>query len=106
MELEKLMRPHEMEQVGVAKLTDQERQALLQWGLRMFRLGQYVVGDIQEIKYDGRLIVLDDGSRWEVDSIDVSTADLWMPMDKVVVIDDTMYKLDEFDRITVQREDV
>ena len=106
MELEKLMRPHEMEQVGVAKLTDQERQALLRWGLRMFRLGQYVVGDIQEIKYDGRLIVLDDGSRWEVDSIDVSTADLWMPMDKVVVIDDTMYKLDEFDRITVQREDV
>jgi len=104
--LEKLMLPNEMEQIGLGSMTEIQRQALVDWGMRLFSLGQHVVGDIDDIKYDGRLIILDDGTRWEVDALDSSTADMWNPMDKVVVIGDDMFKLDEAERISVQQERV
>ena len=72
--------------------------------MRMFSLGQHVVADIEDIKYDGRLVILDDGTRWEVDALDAVTADMWSPMDKVVVIDDEMFKLDEFEKVAVQQD--
>jgi len=103
-ELEKLMRPEEMQPLGVESMTGEQRQALLDWGMRMFTLGQYVVADIEDIKYDGRLIILDDGTRWEVDAIDASTAEMWSTMDKVVVIDDEMFKLDDTEKVGVQQE--
>jgi hypothetical protein len=62
------------------------------------------VADIEEVKYDGRLIILDDGSRWEVESFDSSTADMWGAMDKVVVIDDEMYKLEDLEKVSVTQE--
>jgi len=70
----------------------------------MYQLGQHVVADIEEVKYDGRLIILDDGSRWEVESFDSSTADMWGAMDKVVVIDDEMYKLEDLEKVSVTQE--
>ena len=98
------MQPEEMQRLGVGSMTDEQRQVLADWGMRMFRLGQHVVADIDNIKYDGRLIILDDGTRWEVDAIDASTAELWGPMDKVVVIDDEMFKLDDLEKVSVQQE--
>lgn len=58
-------------------LSESEQQAILQWGLRLFGMGQHKVGDIHVIKYEGRVVVLDDGSRWEVESYDASTVDFW-----------------------------
>lgn len=104
MDLAKLMSAAEQGSTGIAKLTEAERQALLEWGMRMFTLGQHVVANIDEIKYDGRVVILDDGTRWEVDAVDTVTADMWMPGDRVVVIDDEMYKLDDSERVTVQQE--
>jgi len=69
-ELEKLMCPDEMQRLGVGSMTEEQRKALADWGMRMFTLGQYVVADIEDIKYDGRLIILDDGTRWEVDDVE------------------------------------
>ena len=103
-ELEKLMRPEEMQRLGVESMTEEQRQVLSDWGMRMFSLGQHVVADIEDIKYDGRLIILDDGTRWEVDAIDSTTAELWSPFEKVVVIDDEMYKLDDMEKVSVQQE--
>lgn len=103
-ELEKLMRPEEMRRLSVESMTEDQRQALAEWGMRMFSLGQHVVADIEDIKYDGRLVILDDGTRWEVDALDAVTADMWSPMDKVVVIDDEMFKLDEFEKVAVQQD--
>jgi hypothetical protein len=103
-ELEKLMRPDEIQHLGVESMTEEQRQALADWGMRMFTLGQYVVADIKDIRYDGRLIILDDGTRWEVDAIDSSTAEMWSPMDKVVVIDDEMFKLDDMEKVAVQQD--
>lgn len=104
MTLEQLMSPEELIATGSDSLTAEQQEALLNWGMRMYQLGQYVVADIDEIKYDGRLIVLDDGSRWEVDSFDSSTAETWGPMEKVVVIDDEMYKLDDLEKVSVTQE--
>ena len=71
--------------------------------MRMFTFGQYVVADIADItdiKYDGKLIILEDGTRWEVDTIDTTTAEMWSPMDKVVVIENEMFKLDDMEKVT------
>jgi hypothetical protein len=103
-ELEKLIRPEEKERMGIDSLTEKQQKALAEWGLRMFSLGQHIVADIQDIKYDGRLIILDDGTRWEVDSVDTMTAELWSAFDKVVVIDDEMFKLDDLQKVSVEEE--
>lgn len=94
-EIEKLMRAEEIAASGIYSLSESEQQAILQWGLRLFGMGQHKVGDIHEIKYEGRVVVLDDGSRWEVESYDASTVDFWGEFTKVAIIDDEMYRLDE-----------
>ena len=105
MDLFKFMNPAEVERTGASSLNPMQQQALLNWGMRMFNLGQHIVGDIDSVKYDGRLIVLDDGSRWEVDAVDASTSDLWDSSDRVVVIDDEMYRLDDLEKVSVTLED-
>jgi hypothetical protein len=102
--LEQLMSLEELTATGSISLTAEQQEALLSWRMRMYQLGQHVVADIEEIKYDGRLIILDDGSRWEVDSFDSSTAEMWGPMEKVVIIDDEMYKLDDLEKVSVTQE--
>lgn len=108
MELKKLadfISPQEFSEMGIAKLTDREQEAILKWGVRQFSLGQHVFGAIDEIKYDGRVVVLDDGSRWEVASYDDSVADLWSPSDEVVVIDGKMYNLADSESIDVTEDE-
>jgi hypothetical protein len=104
MSLEKLLSPSEAERIGVSSMNQGQRQALYEWGLRMFQLGQHPFGEVGQIKYDGKLVILSDGSRWEVDSLDTSVADLWSEMDKVVVIDGLMYNLEQAEHIAVQEE--
>ena len=70
-----------------------------------YGLGQHVVSEIDKVKYDGRLIVLEDGSRWEVSSGDVDEAESWDPLDKVVVIDDEMYNIEHAPKISVEEEE-
>ena len=104
MTLEQLMSSEELQATGSILLTAEQQEALVYWGMRMYQLGQHVVAYIEEVKYDGRLIILDDGSRWEVESFDSSTADMWGAMDKVVVIDDEMYKLEDLEKVSVTQE--
>ncbi|HBJ34994.1 MAG TPA: hypothetical protein DDZ51_09585 [Planctomycetaceae bacterium] len=98
------MRPEEMELLGVGSMSEEQRQTISNFGMRMYTLGQHVVADIEDIKYGGKLIVLDDGSRWEVDEFDASTAEMWGPFDKVVVIDNEMFKLDDLEKVAVEQE--
>ena len=104
MKLENLMQPDEMQRLNVASMSEEEQQTLFNYGMRMYSLGQHIVADIQDVKYGGKLIVLDDGTRWEVEAIDSTTAELWSSFDKVVVIDDEMYKLDDTEKIGVQKD--
>ena len=100
----RLLSDEEVQELGVNEMSETQIAALNSWGLRMFVLGQHRKASIDEIKYDGRLIILDDGSRWEVDSIDASTAEFWGLFDEVVVIDDKMYNLDGCESFDVVEE--
>lgn len=108
MELKKLvdfLSPQEFADMGIAKLSEKEQEAVLKWGIAQYSLGQHVFSTIDEIKYDGRVVVLDDGTRWEVASHDDSVADLWTPSDEVVVIDGKMYNLSDAESIDVEEDD-
>jgi hypothetical protein len=102
--LKALMKAEEIDCIGIDSLAGNQQEALYQWGIKMFGLGQYIVSDIEDIKYDGRLIVLDDGTRWEVDSGDTGIAELWSAFDKVAVIDDEMFKLSDAEKVSVEEE--
>lgn len=85
-------------------LAGEQRQAIVEYGSWMFDIAHPTVADIDDIKYDGRLVILDDGSRWEVDSLDVYDVEFWSRYSKVAVIDGVMYCLDDADHATVTEE--
>jgi hypothetical protein len=101
---ESLVPDHWKQRFGWENLTPAFRQLIGEYGFYEWRVGKPTVGDIDEIKYDGRLVILDDGSRWEVDSIYVDDVDLWSAYCKVVVLDDVMYRLEDADHADVTEE--
>jgi hypothetical protein len=103
-ELRKIMNPEVAKRVQMHDLNEDQQRAILEWGLEMFSSGQHLVADIDEVKYEGRLLILNDGSRWEVESIDADTSNLWDFGDKVVIIDGEMYKLDESEKVAVTED--
>ena len=102
LELKDLMTEDEANLLHLHLLSDDQQELLLKWGMRMYSLGEHKVADIYEIKYEGRLIILDDETQWEVDSLDSSTSEMWDSFDKIVVIDDEMFKLDGNEKVSVQ----
>lgn len=72
--------------------------------MRAYSIGKHTFGNVEEIKYDGRLIILDDGSRWEVNEIDSPTCEFCNCFDKVVVIDDAMFNLGGCESVQVEEE--
>lgn len=103
-DVDKLFTDEEHNLLGVGAMNQQQREALKQFAVRMVSVGSAGSGEIQEIKYNGRLVILDDGSRWEVDEFDAMTSEMWMEMDRVVVIDGEMYKLDDSEKVSVEEE--
>ncbi|KUI09907.1 hypothetical protein AU190_05700 [Mycolicibacterium acapulense] len=85
-------------------LTEEQQRAVIDYGSWTYRIASPTVAEIDEIKYDGRLVILDDGSRWEVSSLDVTDVDLWSPYGKVVVLDDVMYRLEDAEHADVTEE--
>ena len=104
MNLAQIMTEEELAATGAEVLTRSQKMELAAWGMKMFSLGQYRVSDIEEIKYGGRLIVLEDGSRWAVDELDIATAESWTMLDKVVVIDGSIWRLDDLERVEAEEE--
>ena len=92
------------EKMKWGSLTGEQQRAITEYGSWMFDIASPTVSDIDEIKYAGRLIILDDGSRWEVDSLDVDDVDVWSPWGRVAVIDDVMYRLDDAEHASVTEE--
>lgn len=87
------------------ELPEDIQEQIARYGLEMFGLGQHVTGDISEIKYDGRLIILSDGTRWEVAASDTGVADLWSQFSKVVILDGEMYNIEDAEKVAVQEDD-
>lgn len=97
-----MMTPEEAESIGLDSMSEQQKRCLNEWGMRLFSMGQHVVAEIDKVKYDGRLVILDDGSRWTVDDGYTDISEVWDYCDRVVVIDDCMYKLDESEMVAVE----
>ena len=85
-------------------MTPAQQHSLGEFGFHMFRLALPTVEDIDEIKYEGRLVILADGSRWEVSSLDSGTVDSWGPFSRVAIIDDVMYDLKDAEKADVTAE--
>jgi hypothetical protein len=58
---------------------------------------------IEEVLGDGAIIKLEDGSLWQVDSVDEITAVLWLPTTEVVVCDDKIINTDDNESVQVRR---
>jgi hypothetical protein len=102
-ELKKLGFP-DLKSTSLRSLSEEDVKAIFDWGIRMFQLGSSEQGTIYEIKYDGHLVVLDDGSCWEVDDGDIYMTGGWCEGDEVVVIDARMYRLDVLESVEVTKE--
>jgi hypothetical protein len=100
--LRDIMTAEELRILQVASMTPLQRKTLSDWGMGMFGLGKHKDSFIDSIKFDGRLIVLQDGSKWEVDSSDAYTADSWTTGDRVVVIDGEMFLLENTEKVDVE----
>ena len=91
--------------IPIAQFSDQDAKALCAWGSQMIDLFKCEEGIIEEIKYDGHILVMEDGTRWEVDDTDTYTATLWDAGDHIVVFDGRMFKLDDSESVAVEKED-
>ena len=58
---------------------------------------------IEETLADGKVLKLEDGSLWRVDSIDTVTSALWVPMSDVIVCDNTIVNVDDSETVHVHR---
>ena len=50
---------------------------------------------IDSVTSDGRIVILEDGSVWEVDSIDRIDSMLWLPTSDIVACDDKLINTDD-----------
>ena len=58
---------------------------------------------IDEVLADGRIIKLEDGSLWEVDSIDTVTSSIWLPTSDIIVCDDKLINVDDKETVQARR---
>lgn len=99
-----IMQPEEMEGIGFHSMTSEQQLLLFKWGMKMRSLSQPFVQTIKRVKYEGRLIILEDGSRWEIDPEDIYTTEDWTAQNKVLIVDGAMYNLDEMNKATAKEE--
>jgi len=85
----------------INSMESKQVDVLYNWGLKMFGLGQNIIADIEEVKFEGKLIVLNDGTYWEVDEYETDTSEMWDYGEKIIIIDDEMYKLDDMEKVNV-----
>jgi hypothetical protein len=101
--IESWMSEQEIVECGIKKLSETEKQSLISFVLKIHNMLSPKIAEIEKIKYEGRLITLDDGSRYESQSSFISES--WSEGDKVAIIDDKMFLLDESQMVEVEEED-
>lgn len=102
-ELKKMKFP-DLQRFNLNELPDEDVKAIFEWGMWTFNLGSSEQGTIDEIKYDGHLVILADGSRWEVEDGDAYTVEGWTAGDEIVIVSERMYRLDESESAAVSKE--
>ena len=100
-----VMTPSELEATGVSGLTEAQRRALDQWlqryTLRVLEVAQGAAGQtsaggyaglgsghwVREKVDGGEIIILEDGSMWEISSIDRIYTRLWLRITNITVLE-------------------
>lgn len=104
-QISKMMYAEEIQSLCVHAMTSEQQQILIDWGMRMYSFGEQVIKPIRAVKYDGKLIILEDDSKWEIGDLDASTSEDWNVNDTVLVLDGIMYNLEEMEKVEVQEAD-
>jgi hypothetical protein len=55
---------------------------------------------IEAVMNDGSVVKLEDGSLWQVDSIDTITSSLWLPATDIVVCDDKLINTEDGETVS------
>jgi hypothetical protein len=50
---------------------------------------------VQSVSSDGAIVILEDGSVWEIDSVDRVDTALWLPTTNIVACDDKLIDTDD-----------
>jgi hypothetical protein len=58
---------------------------------------------IESVSDDGQLVKLEDGSIWEVDTVDAIDSALWLPTTEIVVCDDKLINTDDNETVSAIR---
>lgn len=114
--VDQVMTAAEMRATGIAKLSPAERAAFERWlteyTLRVYALArgssEYAgVGRghwIQEVSDGGRMVILEDGSIWEISTIDQIYTMLWLPITDITVVE-SRSPIGDFKYVLVNTDD-
>jgi hypothetical protein len=58
---------------------------------------------IQSVLDSGRVIRLEDGSLWQVDSIDRITSSIWLPVSNIIICGNRLINEDDKEAVNAQR---
>lgn len=104
MSLKNLFTDEEYRILNIDTMDEQQSQILENWAVRMIRQMQPEQGDITRIKYDGKLIQLANGKRYEIDEFDAFTSDMWSEGDPVIILDGKMYNLESAESVGCEED--
>ena len=58
---------------------------------------------VKSVSSDGEIVVLEDGSVWQVDSADAVDSALWLPTTNIVACDDKLINTDDSETVEAVR---
>lgn len=58
---------------------------------------------IDKVLHDGKIIILEDDSIWEVDLSDVVESSLWLPTSEILICDDKLINIDDREEVTATK---
>jgi hypothetical protein len=58
---------------------------------------------VQSVSNDGQIVILEDGSVWQVDPVDAIDSMLWLPVDSIVACDDKLINTDDNESVSARR---
>lgn len=58
---------------------------------------------VKSVQADGKIVILEDGSVWEIDDTDTVDTSLWLPTTEIVICDDKLINTDDDETVGATR---
>jgi len=58
---------------------------------------------VKSVHADGKIVILEDGTVWEIDDVDTVDTALWLPTTEIVVCDDKLINTDDDETVGARR---